>query len=140
MAYALLILGVRYLAAAATRFAGPGLASILGWVETGSALGIIGFILPIVVWKARNLSRKDGHLYKGADGFVADTIARAQSASWVALFLTLVITEPLAHRIDGLSAGLLLEGVIAVMVISFAGAFLFLDREPTEDPTDLADA
>jgi len=140
IAYALLLLGGRYVVAAASRLADPALASILGWVEGGFAIAVIGFIAPVFIWKMRNLSSKDWHVYKGEDGVVADTIARAQSASWATLFLVLVMTEPLSRRIEGLSTGLVLEVLLATMVLSFAASFLYLDRDPVEDPADAADA
>lgn len=35
------------------------------------ALVAVGLIVPILVWKMRNASTADGHLYKNEDGFVA---------------------------------------------------------------------
>lgn len=82
----------------------------------------------IFVSKARKLSGRDWHLYRNADGFVARTIARAQSASWVATLLFLILLEPWDGLSERLSTELVFDASLAVMLLSFAGTYFYLDR------------
>ncbi|HKK92401.1 MAG TPA: hypothetical protein VJ925_03165 [Longimicrobiales bacterium] len=130
LAWALLFLGARYMTAVAIRRVDPSTAELLGWAEIGFILAAVGFIIPIFVWKARNRSSPDWSLYRDPDGFVAESLVRAQGASWTVLFLTLIVFEYFARRTEWLSPGLVLEAVLATMLVSFSVAFLYLDRDP----------
>lgn len=128
LAYALLALGARYGVSAAADLVGPGLASALGIVADGLALLAVGLVAVILFWKARKLSGRDWHLYRNADGFVARTIARAQSASWVATLLFLILLEPWDGLSQRLSTEFVFDASLAVMLLSFAGTYFYLDR------------
>ncbi len=130
LAWALLLLGGRYVTAAAMRVTDPAIAELLGWGEIVLALAAVGLIVPIFVWKVRNRSSPDWSLYRDPDGFVAEALVRAQGASWTALFLTLITFEVVAGRVEWLSPGMVLEAVLAAMLVSFSIAFLYLDRDP----------
>lgn len=140
MAFALLALGTRYLVSASTFLVDPGLASSLELLADGLVLLAVGMIAPIFVWKARNMSRDDWHLYKDDNGFVAQTIARAQTGSWTLTFLVLVLIEPLDQTLGELSWVLLFDLVLAVMLLSFSIIFLYLDRVPAWDSAATDDA
>lgn len=129
LAYALLALGVRYAVSVATHFVGADLVAPLGYVADAFALVAVGLIVPIFVWKVRNASEVDWHLYKNEDGFVAQTIARAQSASWVATFLVLVALETVDALSDALPTATFFDLLLAVMILTFSGAYFYLDRE-----------
>lgn len=110
LAYALLALGVRYAVRAAAHFVDPDLGSPLGYVADAFALVAVGLIVPIFVWKMRNASRADEHLYKNEDGFVAQTIA--------AFF----------------------DLLLALMILTFSGAYFYLDRESRGEAAETSDA
>lgn len=128
LAYALLALGARYGVSATADLVGPGLASSLGILADGLALLAVGLVVVIFVWKARNLSGRDWHLYRNAEGFVARTIARSQSVSWIATLLFLILLEPWDGLSERLSTAFVLDASLAVMLLSFAGTYFYLDR------------
>lgn len=130
IAFAVLALGVRYAVAAFTFLVDPELASSLGFLADGLALLAVGLIVPVVIWKARNLSRESWHLYKDDNGFVAQTIVQAQTGSWTLTFLVLILTESLDQTLADLSWRFLFDLVLAVMLLSFSLLFLYLDRAP----------
>lgn len=140
LAYALLALGIRYAVSVAAHFVDANLGSPLGYVADAFALVAVGLIVPIFVWKMRNASDADWHLYKNEDGFVAQTIARAQSASWVATFVVLVALE----TVDGLSetapTAVYFDVLLAVMILTFSGAYFYLDRESRGGAAEMSDA
>lgn len=127
IAFAVLALGVRYAVSTSTFLVDPGLASSLGLLEDAFVLLAVGLIVPVFVWKARNLSRENWHLYKDDNGFVAQTVAQAQTGSWALTFLVLILTESLDETLADLSWVFLFDLVLAVMLLSFSGIFLYLD-------------
>lgn len=134
LAYALLALGARYVVSAAAHFVDPKFGSSLGFVADGFALVAVGFIVPIVVWKMRNASRADWHLYRNQDGFVAQTIARAHHASWVATFLVLVLLETVDTLSETLPPAILFDALLAMMTLTFSVVYFYLDRSPVAEP------
>lgn len=139
VAFAVLALGARYALSAGSFHASPGLVPPLELLEDGLALLAVGLIVPIFAWKLRHRSSKDWHLYEDDDGFVARTIARAQSASWTLTFLALILTESLDRSLGELSWVFLFDLVLAVMLLTFAIVFLYLDRasdREAEEPDD----
>jgi hypothetical protein len=134
LAYAVLAVGARYATRVAAYFVGPELASPLGFVADGFALVAVGLIVPIFIWKMRNASRADWHLYKDENGFVARNIARAQSASWVATFLVLVLLEAVGTLSETLPTALFFDALLAMMSFTFSGAYFYLDRSPVAEP------
>lgn len=132
LAYALLALGGRYAVSAIAAFVDPGLATVLGRVADGLALLAVGLVVWIFFWKGRNLSGDDRHMYEDTNGFVARTIATAQSISWIVTFLVLVLLEPFDRLSEAMSTAVLFDVVLATMIFSFAGAYFYLDRSPAE--------
>lgn len=130
LAYALVALGTRYAISACAHLLNPRYDATLGTVADGFALLAIGLIVPVFIWKARNRSRSDWHLYKDADGFVAQTIARAQGVSWVVTFLVLVLLEPLNRVSEGVSTAFVFDALLAIMIFTFSGTFFVLDSAP----------
>lgn len=140
LAYALLALGVRYAVGAAAHFVDPNLGSSLGYVADAFALIAVGLIVPIFVWKMRNASTADGHLYKNEDGFVAQTIARAQNVSWVATFLMLVLLETVDALSEAAPTAVFFDVLLALMILTFSGAYFFLDRGSRGGAAEMSDA
>lgn len=140
IAFALLALGVRYAVSAAAFLTGPGVASALELLGDGLALLAVGLIVPVLVWKARHRSERDWHLYRDEEGFVAQAIVRAQTASWTLTFLALILTETLDQTLGDLSWVFLFDGVLAVMLLSFSLIFLYLERSSFAGMEDAADA
>lgn len=127
IAFAVLAIGAKYAVSASSFLIDPGLASSLELLKTALALLAVGLILPVFIWKARNLSRDGWYLYKDDQGFVARTIVQAQTGSWTLTFLVLVLAEALDRTLAGLSWVLLSDVVLAVMLLSFSIIFLYLD-------------
>jgi len=127
IALAMLALGTRYALTASTFFVDPGLASTLGRLGDGFALLAVGLVIPVFLWKARNLSRERLHLYRDDDGFMARTMLQAHAGSWTLAFLVLILVELLDERSAGLPPVFLAELLLAVMLVSFAVIFLYLD-------------
>lgn len=140
VALSLLALGVRYGVSAAAFFTDPGVAASLGLLADGLALVAVALVVPIFVWKARHRSRSTRRLYRDDQGFVAQTIVQAQTASWLATFLALVLIETLDRTLGDLSWVLLFDGVLAVMLLSFSLTFLFLGRSTSWDLAEEDDA
>lgn len=134
LAWALLALGLRYAVSAAAHFVDPDLGSPLGLVSDAFALVAVALIVPIFVWKMRNSSGADWHLYRNEDGFVAQTIIRAQSASWVATFLVLVLLETVDALSEAVPTAVFFDTLLAVMILTFSGAYFYLDRSPGTEP------
>jgi len=130
IAFTVLALGAGYALSASAFLADPGLASSLDLLADGLALLAVGLIVPVVIWKARNRSRRDWHLYKDDTGFVGRTVAQAQTGSWTLTFLVLILTEALDETLAELSWVFLFDVVLAVMLLSFSLIFLYLDRGP----------
>lgn len=128
IAFAVLALGARYGISASAFLVDAGLASPLRFLADGLTLLAVGLIVPVIVWKARNRSRDDWHLYKDDDGFVAGTITRAQIGSWTLTFMVLILTESMDRTLGDLSWVFLFDVVLAVMLLSFSLIFLYLDR------------
>lgn len=131
VAFALLALGLQYALDATTYLVGSSLASRLALIGDGLALLVLALILPIVFWKVRNLSNEDWHLYRGADGFVARTIAQAHAGSWVVTFVVLALVRALDRTLSDVSWVLLFDIILAVMTVSFSTIYLYLDRTPS---------
>lgn len=129
LAYALLALGGRYAVSVAAHFVDADLISPLGYVADAFALVAVALIVPIFVWKMRNASEAEWHLYKNKDGFVAQTITRAQTASWVATFLVLVLLETVDALSEAAPTAVFFDLMLAVMILTFSGAYFYLDRE-----------
>lgn len=130
IAFAVLALGARYGISASAFLVDAGLASALGLLADGLTLLAVGLIVPVFVWKGRNRSRDDWHLYEDDDGFVARTIARAHAGSWTLTFIVLILTESMDRTLGDLSWVFLFDVVLAVMLLSFSLIFLYLDRAP----------
>ncbi|MEX2528278.1 MAG: hypothetical protein WEA09_11625 [Gemmatimonadota bacterium] len=133
IAFALLALGARYAVSASVHLVDSRFESVLEMVADGFALVGVGLVVPVFIWKARNRSKEDWHLYGDPDGFVAQTITRAQSVSWVATFLVLVVLEPLNRLSEWMPTAFFFDMVLAMMILIFSGAYFVLDRAPADE-------
>lgn len=113
--------------------------------ETAAHLRLIAFplalaaallVIPVLTWKLRSLSGDEWSLYRRTDGFVADAMARAHVASWSVTFLALVALSVLAGEGSALPPGFYFEALIAVMLATLSGSFLFLNRSLPDDGDD----
>lgn len=130
VAYSLLALGVQFAARVVVHFVDPGLGGPLNVAADALALVAVGLVVPIMVWKARNASRAGWHLYQNEDGFVAQTLARAQGVSWVTTFLVLVLLNTVDALPQAVPASVFFDAVLALMILTFAGTYFYLDRSP----------
>jgi hypothetical protein len=130
MALALLSMGLMFVLQAAREWIEPGSArDALRYGVLGFMVVALGFMVPIVAWKVRNLWGADSGawaFYRGADGFIAD--ARAHIASWTVTLLFLVIVGTLDEMLESAPPAFAIQATLAVLLVSFGIAFLVLDR------------
>lgn len=132
MALALLSMGLMFVLQAAREWIEPGSTrDALRYGVLGFMVVALGFLAPIVVWKVRNLWGADSgawDFYRGADGFIADVLARAHIASWTATVLFLVMMTTLDEMLESAPPAFAFQATLAVLLLSFGIAFLVLDR------------
>lgn len=132
MALALLAMGLMFVLQATREWLEPGSTSdALRYGVLGFMVVAVGFMVPIVAWKVRNLWGADSgawDFYRGADGFIADVLARAHIASWTVTLLFLVIVGTLDEMLESAPPAFIVQATIAVLMVSFGIAFLVLDR------------
>lgn len=130
LAFALLAIGVIHAASAAAHLTGETAAVYLDWVRVGGAGVAVLLLVPIFAWKLRHRSADMRHLYFSPDGFVAETVRKAQKASWEATFVLVILLAALDETIArfGLPPEFFLEGIVTLMAGVFAVVFLVLNR------------
>ena len=140
LALALLALGVGYGASAAGHPAGGSAEVYLDWVQVGGTAIAVLLLVPIFAWKLRNRSADLRHLYFGPEGFVAETMRKAQKVSWEATFVVVILLAALDETLAraGLPPEFYLEGIVALMTGVFGVTFLVLNRiERTDGPEEM---
>lgn len=140
LALALLAIGVGFGASAVGHPAGEAAEAYLDWVQVGGSVIAVLLLVPIFAWKLRNRSADMRHLYFSPEGFVAETVRRAQKASWEATFVVVVLLAVLDETLAriGLPTEFYLEGVVALMTGVFGVTFLVLNRfERRDDPEEM---
>lgn len=144
LAFALLAIGGGHAASAAAHLTGETTAVYLDWVLTGCAVVTVLLVVPILVWKLRHRSADMRYPYCNPDGFVAETVRRAQKASWETTFVVVILLAALDETIVGLGLPpeFFLSGIVALMAVVFALVFLVLNRieaghgvDEIEDPS-----
>lgn len=135
-ALALVLIGISFGASAGEPFVGAAATDALEYVQIACALGMFAIFVPIVLWKFRHAHGSDWHLYRGADGFVAESIARAQIASWSVAFLLVCALSTLDRTLQGVAPETPLKFVASVMAITFGGVFLYLTRAVPDEEDD----
>lgn len=130
LAFALLAIGGIHAVSAAAHLTGTTAATYLDWVQVGGAGVAVLLLVPIFAWKLRHRSADMRHLYFSPDGFVAETVRKAQKASWEATFVLVVVLATLDETIAGLGLPpeFFLSGIVALMAGVFALVFLVLNR------------
>jgi len=130
LALALLALGVGFGASAVGHPAGQAAEVYLDWVQVGGTALAVLLLSPILAWKLRNRSADLRHLYFSPEGFVAETVRKAQKASWEATFLVVILLAALDETLArlGLPPEFYLEGIVALMTGVFGVTFLVLNR------------
>lgn len=137
LAYALLSVGVGYAASAAGHLLGGTVRSTLEWINLGGLVVAAALMVPIFTWKLRNRSGTLRHLYFSPDGFVAETVRKAQKASWEATFVLVILLAPLGDNVFGdLPPDFYLAVIVTVMTGVFSIAFLALNRVEGGSDTD----
>jgi len=143
LAFALLAIGVAYGASAVGHPLDPAAEAYLDWVQVGGTAIAVLLLAPIFAWKLRNRSADLRHLYFSPEGFVAETMRRAQKASWEATFVVVILLAALDETLAGvgLPPEFFLEGIVALMTGVFSVTFLVLNRvEGDRDPDEREDA
>lgn len=137
MALAMLTAGLAWAAGAVEPLTGPETARLIEMVQIVMAALTFLLLGPMIVWKLRNRDRDLRHLYHSEDGYVAQTLGRAKNASWVATFVLIAFLSPVAGRFEAVPAEFFLKLTMSGMLVVFAGAFLFLNRNDID--SDLPD-
>lgn len=102
----------------------------LDWVQVGGSAIAVLLVVPIFTWKLRNRSADLRHLYFSPEGFVAETMRKAQKASWESTFVVVILLTVLDETLArvGLPPEFYLEGIVALMTGVFGVTFLVLNR------------
>jgi hypothetical protein len=140
LALALLAIGVGFGASAVGHAAGEAAELYLDWVQVGGTAIAVLLVVPIFAWKLRNRNADLRHLYFSPEGFVAETMRKAQKASWEATFVVVMLLTVLDETLArvGLPPGFYLEAIVALMTGVFGVTFLVLNRvEPSDDPEEM---
>jgi len=133
IALALVALSLMFATSAATFLAAPAIQPALEFGVKALAVLTIGMVLPVFIWKARNLRATEWALYEGTEGFVADALARARNVSWVATFVLLVVLTFVTEDRERPPAEFWIQVVLAVMLLSFSAVFLYRTRGADEE-------
>lgn len=138
LAFSLLAIGAIYAVSAATHLTGETAAVYLDWVQIGGAGVAVLLLVPIFGWKLRHRSADMRHLYFSPEGFVAETVRKAQQASWVTTFVLVILLASFDETIAnlGLPPEFFLEGIVGVMAGVFGAVFLVLNRVESRDGMD----
>lgn len=142
LALALLAIGIGFGASAVSHPLGEVPEVYLDWVQVGGTAIAVLLIVPIFAWKLRNRSADLRHLYFSAEGFVAETMRKAQKASWEATFVVVLLLTVLDETLAGvgLPPEFYLEGIVALMTGVFGLTFLVLNRvERSSGPEEMED-
>ncbi len=134
VALAMLAAAAMSLANAAERLVQPDLVAVTAWVQAAMVVAIVGALIPLGLWKLRNRDADLRYLYMSEDGFVAQSLQRAKSISWVTTFVFLSGLATVAERLDSVPSEVFTYLTTTVMLGVFSGAFLFLDRDGGEVP------
>lgn len=141
LALEMLAIAVLSLANAAQRIVPADLVRATEHVQTVMGVLVVAGLIPMALWKLRNRDAELRQLYLSEDGFVAQTLTRAQISSWVVTFVLLALMSPLSRRFETVPAAFYVYVTMAVMTGVFGGVFLFLDRAAEDgDPDEPADA
>ncbi len=135
---AMLAAGLGFLCSSFESLWGSSQAPVLDFLEKGAMVSALALLLPMMLWKLRS-PRSDWSLYRGDDGFIAETVSRAHIASWVTTLFVLLGLGFFDQRLRDLPPGPILEAVVGVMFTSFAVAFFFLDWTPPEEDLEMSD-
>ena len=138
MATALLLLGLMFGVLAVRGWLQPGTtgALVLGFTVVGFLLLALGAMVPMFLWKARNLWGKGyaaRSLYRGEDGVVAETLSRAHIASWMSTFLFLALASGLEDTLAAAPPVFMVHVTLTVLLVSFGLSFLVFDRDAGVD-------
>ena len=132
MALGGLLLGLKFFADAGQALSPPAAHSgldLAALVLTGA--GVL-LIVPVFAWKVRHLSARERQAYFSREGFTANVVSRAQTASWNVTLLALIGLDVLYDGSPALPVDFFVHALIGLALTVFAGAFLLLNREPSE--------
>lgn len=131
-----LLLGLKFFADAGQALAPPELESALDLAALVLALAGVLLIVPVFIWKFRHLSRRERRAYFSREGFTADVVARAQTASWNVTLLALIGLDVAYDGFAALPVEFFVHALIGVAFTVFAGVFIVLNRGPSEGSAD----
>lgn len=93
-----------------------------------TVLGLMGLLY---FWKFRPMSAGQRREHLAEDGFLQTAFRKAMAQSWMLTFLALVILQVLdglLARLAGLPLEIVVKAVLALMLLLFSLAFLFIAR------------
>lgn len=140
LAFALVAIAVGFGASAVGHPLDEAAEVYLDWVQIGGTAIAVLLLTPIFAWKLRNRSADMRHLYFSPEGFVAETMRKAQKASWEATFVVVMLLAVLDETLArvGLPPEFYLEGIVALMTGVFGVSFLVLNRvERSDGPEEM---
>ena len=131
-----LLLGLKYFADAGQALSPPDVGSALGIAALVLALAGVLLIVPVLFWKLRHLSARERRAYFSPEGFTADVVSRARTASWNVTLLALIGLDITYDGSPALPVEFFLHMLLGVALTVFAGVFLVLNRDPSGGSTD----
>jgi len=131
-----LLLGLKFFAEAAQPLSPPDFQSTLDVAALVLAITGVLLIVPVFIWKFRHLSSGERRAYFSRESFTADVVSRAQTASWNVTLLALIGLDIAYEGSPALPVEFFVHALIGGAFTVFAGVFLVLNRQPSEDGAD----
>lgn len=139
---ALFLMAIKYVLSATIEVTGEQAEFYLEIGEIVLAVLAIGIIIPIFIWKFRNLSKHQRKNYLDPNGYIFKILKDAVSKSWLITLIFLVFIEiPIKKFLSHLPPRFFIQATLAVMFGSFSIIFFILDRRSKIDDSgeDFAD-
>lgn len=123
---------------AADHVLGPEADGYLQIVKIAMQIVAVAAFLSVVYWVFVKLPKGERHLYFSADGFVIDTVRRAQNISWIVTFLALMVLEEISGMapLRELPSSFFLQAAMAVMLGVSSVVFFYLNRSEEENEAE----
>lgn len=123
-----------YLSSAGQFLVSESVASTMEIGEKVLALAAIAVVLPILLWKFRNLSATEKQAYKNPEGFVTEVFKKACTVSWAWTFVFLVALKMISRRaFADFPPEFYIQLILGVMLGIFSLAFFLKSRVLGDD-------
>ena len=118
-------------------FANESTAAVIDIVVKALGIAVLGLMGLLYFWKLRPMTSGQRRQYLVEDGFLQIGFREAMARSWMLSFLVLVILqvldEPILERLPAMPLEIAIKAVLALMLVLFSLAFLFITRPGSGD-------